>query len=218
MTQISAAVVKELRDKTGAGMMDCKAALAEANGNMEAAIEVLRKKGLKDIGKRAGKIAAEGTIGMYAHQGSQIGVMVELNCETDFVARGADFQEVARGIAMHIAAMQPTYLSREDVPAEILAKEEEIILETLNEKQRGMADKIIPGKLSKFYEEHVLLDQKYVRDDTGNQTISDVVDELSAKVGEKVTLRRFSRFAVGEGIEKQAGNLLEEVNAAIAGA
>ena len=165
MNDISAAAVKALRDKTGAGMMDCKKAMQEAGGDMEKAVEVLRKMGLKDISKRSGKIAAEGTLGVYLHAGDQVGVMLELNCETDFVARGADFKDAARGIAMHIAAMKPLYLADEDVPAQVLAKEKEIILETLNEKQRAMADKILPGKLKKFFEDNVLLHQKYVRDE-----------------------------------------------------
>jgi elongation factor Ts len=217
MSEISASLVKELREKTGAGMMDCKKALIEAGGDLEKSVEVLRKMGLKDIGKRSGKVAAEGAIGLYAHQGDQIGVMVELNCETDFVARGEDFKEVARGIAMHVAAMSPPYLSEEDIPEEILEKEKEIVFETLNEKQKGMADKIIPGKLKKFYEEAVLLNQIYVKDESGKKTVKDVIEDLSVKVGEKVRIRRFERFQVGEGIEKKSANLAAEVEATIAG-
>lgn len=214
---ISASQVKQLRDQTGAGMMDCKKALAEAQGDFEKAIEVLRKKGLKDVSKRAGKVAAEGTIGTYSHSGDQIVAVVELNCETDFVARGEQFKEVARGIAMHVAAMAPLYLSEEDVPQDVINKEKEILIETLSEKQRDMADKILPGKLKKFYEDNCLLNQTYIKDDSGNSTVKDVIEELSAKVGEKVTLRRFTRFAVGEGIEKQTANLADEVAATIAG-
>jgi elongation factor Ts len=217
MAEVSAAAVKALREKTGAGMMDCKKAMQEAGGDIEKAVEVLRKMGLKDVGKRAGKIAAEGVIGTYIHSGDQIAVLVELNCETDFVARGADFKEAARGLAMHIAAMKPLYVSEADVPEQILEKEKEIVLETLNEKQRAMADKILPGKLKKFFEDTCLLHQKYVRDESDEKTIKDVLDELAAKIGEKVTVRRFQRFEVGEGIEKKQANLVEDIAATLAG-
>ncbi len=214
---ISAAAVKELREKTGAGMMDCKKALAEAGGDLDKAIDVLRKMGLKDVSKRADKVAAEGTIGFYAHAGDQIGVVVELNCETDFVARGQEFKDLARGIAMHVAAMNPKYLSESEVPAAVIDKEKEILMETLSDQQKGMADKILPGKLKKFYEDNCLLNQAYIKDDSGKQTIQDALNELSAKIGEKVTLRRFVRLEVGEGIEKKTANYADEVAAAIAG-
>ncbi|MCB0335514.1 MAG: translation elongation factor Ts [Bdellovibrionales bacterium] len=213
--KITAADVNKLRQLTGAGMMDCKKALTEANGDMEKAVEVLRKMGLKDVAKREGKVAAEGTIGTYSHAGDQIVAIVELNCETDFVARGDEFKDVARGLAMHVAAMGPIYVNIDDVPEEILAKEKEILMETLNEKQKEMADKILPGKLSKFYEDSVLVCQKYVRDDS--KTVQTIIEELSARCGEKVTLRRFERFQVGEGIEKKQENLADEVAATIAG-
>lgn len=208
---VSAEMVKELRQQTGAGMMDCKAALAEAKGSMEQAIEVLRKKGLKDLGKRAGKVSAEGTIGVYVHAGEQVVSVVELNSETDFVARGEEFKKAARDIAMHVAAMKPKYLSVEEIPAAVVAKEKEIILEQLNENQKAKADMIIPGKLEAFYADNVLLKQVYVKDETGKKTILDIVNELGSKVGEKVVLRRFQRYEVGEGIEKQQSNLAEEV-------
>jgi elongation factor Ts len=214
---ISAEDVRNLREKTGAGMMDCKKALTEAGGDMDKAIEVLRKMGLKDVSKRAGKVAAEGTIGVYTHAGEQIGVMVELNCETDFVARGEEFKDTARGIAMHIAAMNPNYLSETQVPESIIAKEREILMETLNDKQKEMADKILPGKLKKFYEDNCLLNQIFIKDDSGTKTIQAIIDDLSAKVGEKVTLRRYIRFEVGEGIEKTSSNYLQEIAATIAG-
>ena len=217
MNDVSAATVKALRDKTGAGMMDCKKAIKEAGGDMDKAVEVLRKMGLKDIGKRAGKIAAEGVIGTYVHPGDQVAVLLELNCETDFVARGAEFREVAKGLAMQVAAMKPLYLSEVDVPAAVLEKEKEIILETLNEKQKAMADKIIPGKLQKFYEDNVLLHQKYVKDDSDQKCVKDVIEELSAKVGEKVTVRRFQRFEVGEGLEKKDANLASDIAEVIGG-
>jgi len=213
MTEISAKLVKELREMTGAGMMDCKSALTEAGGSMEQAIEVLRKKGLKNIDKRAGKVAAEGTFGVYVHPGSQVVSVVELNCETDFVARGEEFQQVARDIAMHAAAMKPVYLSVEDVPVELIEREKEVLLEQLNDAQKAKADMIIPGKLEKFYEEVVLLNQPYVKDETGKQTVKNVVDELGMKVGEKVQIRRFFRMQIGEGIEKTASNLAEDVAA-----
>lgn len=218
MSNVTAKMVKDLREQTGAGMMDCKKALSEADGDLNQAIEILRKKGLKDVAKREGKVAAEGSIGLYSHAGGQIAAIVELNCETDFVARGDEFQGVARGLAMHVAAMNPSYLTSDDVPEDILNKEKEILMEQLNEKQKAMADKIIPGKLAKFYEENVFVNQKYVKDDEGKMTVDDVVKKLSASVGEKVTIRRFSRFQVGEGIEKQEANLRDEVAATIQGA
>lgn len=214
---ISAATVKALREKTGAGMMDCKKALGEADGDMDKAIEVLRKMGLKDVSKRADKVTAEGTVGMYSHAGDQIGVIVELNCETDFVARGDEFKGLARGIAMHVAAMNPAYLSEADVPQQLVDKEKEILLETLNDKQKAMADKILPGKLQKFYEDHCLLNQPYIKDDSGKTTVQQALDELSARIGEKVTLRRFIRFEVGEGIEKQVTDYAEEIAQTISG-
>ena len=213
MTEISAELVKQLREKTGAGMMDCKSALKEASGSIDNAIEILRKKGLKDVGKRAGKTAAEGCIGVYTHAGDQVVAIVELNCETDFVARGDEFKQMARNIAMHVAALKPQYVAVEEVPVSVVRKEEEIFLEQLPEAQRSKADKILPGKIEKFFEEVVLLKQPYVRDDSGKKTIKDLVDDLSAKVGEKVVVRRFQRFEVGEGIEKPITNLAEDVAA-----
>lgn len=216
MADISASKVKELREKTGAPMGDCKSALVESNGDMEGAIEVLRKKGLKDVSKRAGRVAAEGAIGVYTHPGDQIVAVVELNCETDFVAKGDDFKELARNIAMHVAASKPSYLNVEEVPASVIEKEKEICLEQLNEAQKKNADKILPGKLAKFYESEVLLAQPYIKDDSGQKTIEILVGEYSAKCGEKVVVRRFSRFEVGEGLEKRADNFADEV-AALAG-
>ncbi len=213
MAEVSAEMVKELRAKTGAGMMDCKSALAEAGGDMSAAIEVLRKRGLKDIGKRAGKVAAEGVIGHYVHPGGQIVAVVELNCETDFVARNDEFQALARDIAMHIAAMKPLYVTEESVPAQILDKEKEIFMAQMDEKQRAKADKILPGKIDKFYEDVVLYRQAFIKDDSGSRTVKNIVEELSMKVGEKVVVRRFERFEVGEGVEKVQANLAAEVAA-----
>jgi elongation factor Ts len=213
MSEVSAELVKQLRAQTGAGMMDCKAALKEANGSIEAAVEVLRKKGLKDIGKRAGKVAAEGCIGVYVHPGDQVVAVVELNSETDFVARGDEFRATARDIAMHIAAMKPAYLSADEVPAAVLDKEKEILMEQLNEAQRAKADKILPGKLQKFYEDNCLLNQIFVKDETSSKTIKDLIEALSIKCGEKVQVRRFSRFEVGEGIARAETNFAAEVAA-----
>ncbi|NMC64114.1 MAG: translation elongation factor Ts [SAR324 cluster bacterium] len=211
MGEISAGLVKQLREMTGAGMMDCKAALQEANGSFDAAIEVLRKKGLKNIDKRASKVAAEGVMGVYSHPGDQIVAVVELNCETDFVARNPDFRERARELAMQVAAMRPRYLSRESVPQEVIEKEKEIALEQLNESQKKNADKIIPGKLEKFYEDTVLLCQAFIKDDSGKKTVQDIIGELSVQCGEKITIGRFQRFEVGEGVEKSTMDFAAEV-------
>ncbi len=215
MSQITSGMIKELRDMTGAGMMDCKAALSEAEGSIDKAIEVLRKKGLKDIEKRSGKTAAEGSMGVYTHPGDQVVAVVELNCETDFVARGDEFRALARDLAMHVAAMKPTYLSVEDVPEEVLAKEREILLEQLNEEQKKKADRILPGKIEKFLEGAVLLRQIFIKDETESKTIKDMVDAFGIRCGEKVSLRRFSRLEIGEGIEKVQSNIAADVAAMV---
>lgn len=215
MSQITSGMIKELRDMTGAGMMDCKAALSEAEGSIDKAIEVLRKKGLKDIEKRSGKTAAEGSMGVYTHPGDQVVAVVELNCETDFVARGDEFRALARDLAMHVAAMKPTYLSVEDVPEEVLAKEREILLEQLNEEQKKKADRILPGKIEKFLEGAVLLRQIFIKDETDSKTIKDMVDAFGIRCGEKVSLRRFSRLEIGEGIEKVQSNIAADVAAMV---
>jgi elongation factor Ts len=208
-------MIKKLREMTGAGMMDCKTALNEAAGSMDQAIEILRKKGLKDIAKRAGKTAAEGTIGVYTHPGDQVVALVELNCETDFVARGEEFRALARDLAMHVAAMKPTYLSVEDVPEHVIAKEKEILFEQLNDEQKKKSDKILPGKIEKFLETQVLLRQIFIKDETESKTIKDMVEGLGMKCGEKVSVRRFSRLEVGEGIEKAQANLADDVAAMV---
>jgi elongation factor Ts len=215
MSEVTSEMIKKLREMTGAGMMDCKAALNEAEGSMDKAIEILRKKGLKDIAKRAGKTAAEGTIGVYTHPGDQVVAVVELNCETDFVARGEEFRQLARDLAMHVAAMKPIYLSDEEVPEAVLAKEREIAFEQLNEAQKGKADKIIPGKIEKFLESVVLTRQIFIKDETESKSIRHLVEALSMKCGEKVTVRRFMRFEVGEGIEKVQSNIAEDVAAMV---
>jgi elongation factor Ts len=215
MSQVTSEMIKKLREMTGAGMMDCKTALNEAAGSMDQAIEILRKKGLKDIAKRAGKTAAEGTIGVYTHPGDQVVALVELNCETDFVARGEEFRALARDLAMHVAAMKPTYLSVEDVPEHVIAKEKEILFEQLNDEQKKKSDKILPGKIEKFLETQVLLRQIFIKDETESKTIKDMVEGLGMKCGEKVSVRRFSRLEVGEGIEKAQANLADDVAAMV---
>jgi len=198
MAAITAELVKQLRDKTGAGMMDCKGALAESVGDMEKAIEILRKKGLASAAKRAGRATNNGIIGHYIHMGGKVGVLVELNCETDFVARTDDFQGLAREIAMHIAAADPRYVRREEVPAEVLEKEREIYRAQFagSGKPANVIEKIIEGKLDSYYSQVCLLDQPSVRDP--NVTINQMVAAATAKTGENVTITRFVRFKLGE--------------------
>src|SRR5688572_169245 len=201
VAEISAALVKQLRDKTGAGMMECKKALTEANGNMEEAITILRKRGLAQAAKRAGRTTAQGLIGSYIHMGGKIGVLVEVNCETDFVARTEAFQNLVKEVAMHIAAADPKWVRREDVPAEAIDKERSIYRAQMENsgKPANVLDKIIEGKLGSFYSQFVLLDQPFVRDD--KMTVSQLVAEATAKTGENITIGRFARFRVGEGNE-----------------
>lgn len=215
MSAITSDMIKKLREMTGAGMMDCKGALNEAEGSIDKAIEVLRKKGLKDIEKRSGKTAAEGTLGVYIHPGDQVVSVVELNCETDFVGRGDEFRQLAKDLAMHVAAMKPRYLSVEDVPEQILEKEKEILMEQLNDEQKKKADRILPGKVEKFLEGVVLLKQIYIKDETESKTIKVLIDDMSMRCGEKVTVRRFSRLEVGEGVERVAANLADDVAAMV---
>lgn len=215
MAEVSAQQVKELRERTGAGMMDCKKALAESGGDFDKAIDVLRKKGLKDVNKRADKVAAEGAIASYIHAGGRIGVLLELNSETDFVARGEEFRALARDIALHVAWAAPRYLDRASVPQDVIAREQEIFRSQLKPEQERVADKIIAGKLEKFYEDNCLLEQFDARDASAKKRISDMIQELSVKVGEKISLRRFVRFEVGEGIEKQVTDYVAEVAAAM---
>ena len=215
MSAITSDMIKKLREMTGAGMMDCKGALNEAEGSIDKAIEILRKKGLKDIEKRSGKTAAEGTLGVYIHPGDQVVSVVELNCETDFVGRGDEFRQLAKDLAMHVAAMKPRYLTVEEVPEQILEKEKEILMEQLNDEQKKKADKILPGKVEKFLEGVVLMKQVYIKDETESKTIKTLIDDMSMRCGEKVTVRRFSRLEVGEGVEKVAGNLADDVAAMV---
>jgi elongation factor Ts len=196
---ITAEQVKQLRDKTGAGMMECKAALAEANGDMEEANTLLRKRGLAQAAKRAGRATAQGTIGSYIHLGGRIGVLVEVNCESDFVARTEDFNNLVREVAMHIAAADPKWVRREDVPAEAIDKEKAIYRAQMENsgKPANVLDKIVEGKLGSFYSQFVLLDQPSIRDP--NVSVSQVVAQASAKTGENIQVNRFVRFRVGEG-------------------
>ena len=200
MAEISAALVKQLRDKTGAGMMECKAALTEANGDMEEAVTILRKRGLAQAAKRAGRATAQGTVGTYIHLGGRIGVMVEVNCESDFVARTDDFNNLVKEVAMHIAAADPKWVRREDVPAEAIEKEKAIYRAQMEKENKPahVIDKIIEGKLGSFYSQFVLLDQPSIRD--GAVTISQLVAQASAKTGENIGIARFVRFKVGEGL------------------
>jgi elongation factor Ts len=190
--------VKQLREKTGAGMMDCKTALTEAGGDMDKAIEILRKKGLASAAKRAGRIAKDGIIGHYIHMGGKVGVIVEVNCETDFVARTEDFQRLAKELAMHIAAAEPKYVKREDVPAEVLEKEKEIYRAQFasSGKPANVIDKIAEGKLESYFAQVCLLEQPSVRDP--NVTIKQMIASAAAKTGENVTVTRFARFKLGE--------------------
>ena len=194
----TAAQVKELREKTGAGMMDCKAALEEANGDIEKAIEILRKKGLASAAKRAGRVAKDGVIGHYIHLGGKVGVLVEVNCETDFVARTPEFQTLAKEIAMHIAAMSPLVVKRDELSAETLEKEREIYRAQFagQNKPASVSEKIVDGKLESYYSQVCLLDQPFARDP--NVTIKQMVAAATAKTGENVTISRFVRFKLGE--------------------
>ncbi len=197
MADISATMVKALREKSGAGIMDCKEALAACDGDMEKAVDFLRKKGLATAAKRAGRATSEGTIQSYIHLGGKLGVMVEVNCETDFVAKTEAFIEFAKNLAMHVAATNPVAISQEDVPEAVLNREKEIYRAQALEtgKPEKMIDKIIEGKISKFYKENCLMNQAYVRDP--DKTISDYLNEVVAKTGEKITVKRFARFQVG---------------------
>jgi elongation factor Ts len=201
MAEITAAMVKQLREKTGAGMMECKAALTEANGNMEEAVTLLRKRGLAQAAKRAGRTTAQGLIASYIHLGGRIGVLVEVNCESDFVARTDDFQNLTKEVAMHIAAADPKWVRREDVPADAIDREKGIYRAQMESsgKPAQVIDKIIEGKLGSFYSQFVLLDQPFVRDD--KMTVSQLVAQASAKTGENIQISRFVRMRVGEGVE-----------------
>jgi elongation factor Ts len=206
----SAKDVKELREKTGVGMMDCKKALTETNGDMQKAVDFLRKKGLAAAQKKASRVAAEGLVGSYIH-GGRIGVLVEVNCETDFVSKNPDFQAFVHDVAMHIAAADPKFVSEDEMDQDFRNKEAEIAAAQLREqgKPEQMIEKIVQGKMAKLAKEVCLLNQPWVKD--GDKTIGDLVTELTLKIGEKISVRRFVKFNLGEGIEKRQDNLADEV-------
>ncbi|MCD4712951.1 MAG: translation elongation factor Ts [Clostridiales bacterium] len=207
---ITAQMVKELRESTGAGMMDCKKALVETDGNMEEAIKYLREKGIAKAAKKMDRIASEGIIASYIH-GGRIGVIVEINSETDFVAKNAEFQEFGRDVAMQVAASNPTYVRIEDVPQEAIEAEKEILRnQALNEgKPAQIVDKMVEGRIAKYYKEVCLLEQPFIKDP--DKTVDQLLKEKIAKIGENLSIRRFSRFEVGEGLEKKSENFAEEV-------
>ena len=215
MADITASMIKDLREKTGAGMVDCKNALVETEGNVEKAIELLRKKGMATAGKKAGRVTAEGAVGSYIHMGGKVGVMVEINCESDFVARGEEFQTLVKDVAMHIAAVDPKYVRREDVPSEEVEKESAILMDQLRNDEKNASKpeevlkKIIEGRLNKFYEEIVLLEQPFVKDPS--KTVGDLVTEKIAAIKENIAVRRFTRYKMGEGIEKKQDDFAAEV-------
>lgn len=211
MANFTAQDVKALRERTGAGMMDCKKAMVACEGNIEKAIEFLREKGLAAAAKKAGRIAAEGAVGSYIHMGGSIGVLVEVNCETDFVAKTPEFQEFVKDIAMHIAAANPLYVTKEEVPSGEIEKEKEILkAQAINEgKPENIAEKMVEGRIKKYYKEICLMEQQFVKDT--DKTIADVVTEKVAKIGEKISIRRFTRYQMGEGLEKRQDNFVEEV-------
>lgn len=213
--KITAKMVKELRERTGVGMLDCKNALNEANGDMENAIDILRKKGVAKAAKKAGRIASEGAVGSYIHAGGKIGVLVEVNAETDFVARTDDFKALVRDIAMHIAAAAPQCVSRDEVDETALNREKAIFRDQAlaSGKPEAIIDRIIEGKIEKYYAECVLLEQAYVKD--SDKTVGELLTEKVATIGENIKIRRFSRFVLGEGIEKKEEDFAAEVAAQV---
>ena len=220
MAEVTASGVKSLREKSGAGMVDCKNALVEANGDENAAMDILRKKGMAQAGKKAGRVTAEGAVGSYIHMGGKVGVLVEINCESDFVSRGEEFQQLVKDVAMHIAATDPRYTNRTDVPAADLDKEREILMEQLKNdpknagKPEEVLTKIIEGRLNKFYEDNVLVDQPFVKDPS--KTVGELVAEKVGSIKENISIRRFARYKMGEGIEKKTDDFAAEVASMIA--
>jgi len=210
---ITAQMVKELRERTSAPMMDCKTALTETQGDMEKAVDFLRKKGLAAAAKKAGRVAAEGAVGSYIHGGGKLGVLVEVNCETDFVARTDEFQDLVRDIAMHIAAAEPRFVRREEVTEDVLAREREIFRDqaAASGKPAQVVEKIVTGKMEKYFSEFVLLEQPFVKD--SDKTVGQIITEKVAKIGENIQVRRFVRFKLGEGIEKRQDDFAAEVMA-----
>ena len=212
---ISASQVKELREMTGAGMMDCKKALQECDGNMEKAAEYLREKGIADSVKKVGRLASEGLVVSYIHMGGKVGVLVEINCETDFVAKTDKFKTLGQDIAMQIAGYSPLYLNKEEVPAEALEKEKEILTaQALNEgKPEKVVEKMVAGRIEKYYKEVCLLEQPFIKDD--KMSVGDIVKQAIAEIGENITVRRFVRYEMGEGLEKKQEDFAAEVAAQI---
>ena len=214
--EVTSAMVKDLRERTGAGMMDCKKALVESNGDMDKAIAYLREKGLAAAAKKAGRIAAEGMVESYVHMGGKIGVLVEVNCETDFVAKTEQFKTFCHDVAMHIAAANPLFVTKEEVPTEALDKEKEIFrAQALNEgKPEKIVDRMVEGRVEKYYKEVCLLEQPFVKDP--DKTIKDLVSDATVAIGEKISIRRFTRYERGEGIQKREDNFADEVAAQLA--
>ena len=208
---ISLELIKELRERTSAGINDCKKALAETNGDIDKAADFLREKGLAAAAKKAGRIASEGIVESYIHAGGRIGVLLEVNCETDFVAKNEVFRNFVKDVAMHIAAVNPQYISKEDVPAEDIERERAVLrAQALNEgKPEKIVDKMVEGRISKFYENYCLLEQPFVKDN--DKKVIDVLNSLIATIGEKITVRRFVRYEKGEGLAKKEENFAEEV-------
>jgi len=212
MGNITAKLVKDLRDKTGAGMMDCKKALNETDGNLDKALEWLRKKGIASAEKKSGRVAAEGSIGSYIHTGSRVGVLLELNCETDFVARGDIFQSLLKDVSMQVAACpNGEYVSIDEIPEDVVEKEKQIEMgrDDLSGKPEQIKEKIVGGRISKRLNELVLLSQPYIKD--SSLTVEDLVKQAAAKIGENIKVRRFTRYTLGEGIEKNQMDFAEEV-------
>lgn len=207
---VTAKMVKELREQTGAGMMDCKKVLTETNGDIEKAIDLLREKGLASVAKKAGRIASEGLVDSYIH-GGRIGVLIEVNSETDFVAKNEEFKSFVKDMAMQVAAVNPKYVSREEVPAELIEHEREVLTEQARHenKPEKIIEKMVEGRLEKYYEEICLLDQHFIKD--GDLKVQDVLNNLISKIGENIKIRRFVRFEVGEGLEKKEEDFAEEV-------
>jgi len=214
---VTAEMVKELRERTGAGMMDCKKALVATDGDIEKAVDELRTKGLASAAKKAGRIASEGVVTSYIHGGGRIGVLVEINCETDFVGKTAEFKQLAYDIAMQIAASNPDYVSREDVPEAVVIHEKEVLkAQALEEgKPEKVIDKMVEGRLDKFYKERCLLEQQFIKDP--DKTVQQLIHEHVAKIGENINVRRFARYELGQGIEKEQGDFAAEVMAQIKG-
>ncbi|MDT8901324.1 translation elongation factor Ts [Anaeroselena agilis] len=215
MGMITAEMVKDLRERTGAGMMDCKKALTETGGDMDKAIDFLREKGLAAAAKRAGRVAAEGVVEAYIHGGGRIGVMLELNCETDFVAKTEDFRTLAKDLAMQVAASNPAYVRREEVPAEIIDHEREVLkAQAMNEgKPANIAEKMVEGRIEKYYKENCLMEQPFIKDP--DTTVTQLITAKIAKIGENISVRRFVRYQLGEGIEKKSADFAAEVMATV---